>query len=43
MSDLLVYVVIAIVAVTGTVAWLYTKREPQIRDGQGSRNRGAQV
>jgi hypothetical protein len=39
MSDLLVYVVIAVVAIAGAAAWLYfPKREPQVRDGQGSRH-----
>jgi hypothetical protein len=39
MSDLLVDVVIAVVAIAGTAAWLYfPKQEPQVRDGQGSRH-----
>ena len=39
MSDLLVYVIIAIAAIAGAAAWLYfPKREPQVRDGQRSRN-----
>ena len=39
MSDLLVYVVIAVVAIAGAAALLYfPKREPQVRDGQRSRN-----
>ena len=39
MSDLLVYVIIAVVAIAGAAAWLYfPKREPQVRDGQGSRH-----
>ena len=39
MSDLLVYVVIAVVAIAGAAAWLYfPKQEPQVRDGQRSRN-----
>jgi hypothetical protein len=37
MSDLFVYVLIAVVAITGATAWLYLpKREPQARDGQGA-------
>jgi hypothetical protein len=40
MSDLLVYVIIAIAAIAGAAAWLYfPKREPQVRDGPRSRNR----
>jgi hypothetical protein len=39
MSDPLVYVIIAVVAIAGAAAWLYfPKREPQVRDGQGSRH-----
>jgi hypothetical protein len=39
MSDLLVYVIIAVVAIAGAGAWLYfPKREPQVRDTQGSRH-----
>jgi hypothetical protein len=39
MSELLVDVVIAVVAIAGAAAWLYfPKREPQVRDGQWSRH-----
>jgi hypothetical protein len=39
MTDPLVYVIIAAVAIAGAAAWLYLpKREPQVRDGQGSRH-----
>jgi hypothetical protein len=36
MSDLLVYVIVAVVAIAGAAAWLcFPKREPQARDGAG--------
>lgn len=37
MSDLFVYVLIAVVAIAGAAAWLYfPKPEPQVRAGRGS-------